>query len=420
MKKVLIITYYWPPSGGAGVQRWLKMSRYLPGFGISPVILTVHPDYATYPATDTSLLNEIPEGLEIHRTRAADYFRLLGRDKSGIPSAGFANEGSKGLLSLLARFVRGNLFIPDPRRGWNRFAFSKACRLIVENEITSFVTTGPPHSTHLIGLKLKRKFPSIRWTADLRDPWVDIFYNREFWPTALARLIDSRYESSVLESADNILAVGNELINLYSLKYPRIAEKFRLLRNGYDPSDFEGCKSSDPDIFTISYVGTISDAYKTDGLIMALKSLSSAGIRHILRFTGFISGNQRKKMESNLPGTIFEYTDYLSHREAISEMLRSSVLLLLVPYHKSSKLIITGKLFEYIATPKPILVVGPADGEAASIISELPNCKAAEYEDDKTITSFLIKAAKGELPARQYLAGNFTREEGAKTLSEII
>ena len=174
MQKVLIVTYYWPPGSGAGVQRWLKFSRYLPQYGWDPFILTVDPQYAAYPAIDNSMTSEVPENLNVHKTKANDFFRYYKKDKSRIPSSGFASDEEKGFKSLITRFIRGNFFIPDPRRGWNGYAFKKACEIIESQKINHVITTSPPHSTQLIGLKLKRKYPAIKWIADLRDPWVSV------------------------------------------------------------------------------------------------------------------------------------------------------------------------------------------------------------------------------------------------------
>src|SRR5674476_1533962 len=167
--KVLIITYYWPPSGGAGVQRWLKFSKYLPEFGWQPVIITVDPEYAAYPVTDYSLVTDLPETVKVYKTPSINYFSFYKKNKSNLPSAGFANNLDNTFKGKFLRFVRGNFFLPDPRRGWNRYAFNKACELIELEGIRHVITTSPPHSTQLIGLKLKKRFPSIMWTADLRD-----------------------------------------------------------------------------------------------------------------------------------------------------------------------------------------------------------------------------------------------------------
>ena len=147
MKKVLIVTYYWPPAGGAGVQRWLKFSKYLPQFGWEPVILTINPDSATFPSLDPSLQNEIPEGLKVFKTKSTDWFRLYSKDKTKVPSAGFAQNEDDSLRGKLFRFIRGNFFIPDPRRGWNRFAVKEALNIIRKENISIVITTSPPHSS---------------------------------------------------------------------------------------------------------------------------------------------------------------------------------------------------------------------------------------------------------------------------------
>ncbi len=238
MKKVLIITYYWPPGSGAGVQRWLKFSKYLPAYGWEPVILTIDPGYATYPALDNTLTDEVPPRLKVHKTKATDYFRLYSRDKKRIPSSGFAIDEGKGLFSWLSKFIRGNFFIPDPRKGWNRYAFMKACELIEKEEIRNVITTSPPHSTQLIGLKLKKKYPDIKWIADLRDPWTDIYYYDRFHPTALSRMVDLNYEKSVLKSTDAIITVGASLKELFASKIHGLREKIEVISNGYDAEDF--------------------------------------------------------------------------------------------------------------------------------------------------------------------------------------
>ena len=183
MNKALIITYYWPPSGGAGIQRWLKFAKYLPEFGWQPVILTVNEQHAVYPLTDNSLEKEVANNITVYRTAATNWFRFYSSNKAKVPSAGFASNLNNSIKGKISRFIRGNFFIPDPRRGWNKFAFAKACEIIEKENITTIITTSPPHSTQLIGLKLKKKFKELKWIADLRDPWTDIYYYDMFYPT---------------------------------------------------------------------------------------------------------------------------------------------------------------------------------------------------------------------------------------------
>jgi glycosyltransferase involved in cell wall biosynthesis len=416
MKRVLIITYYWPPGGGAGVQRWLKMARYLPEYGIEPVILTVQPEYATYPVTDLSLLHDIPPTLEVHRTKATDYFRMFSRDKSAVPSAGFAGQGKPSLMEKLARFVRGNFFIPDPRKGWNSFAYKKACELVK----SQYISTSPPHSTQLIGLKLKKKFPAINWIADLRDPWTDIYYYSEFYPTFPARLADRRYEKSVITRADTIISVGKRLSQLYSDRYPSTAEKFRVIPNGFDAADFAGLIPIVPERFTITYVGTLSQSYNIVALAEALALLHKSGKDFVLRFTGMVSDQQKRLLLEKLPTENLIFNAYCYHSEAVKEVLSASLLLLLIPEHKSSRVILTGKLFEYIATGKPVLSIGPVDGDAVDLVNTLSNGKAVDFNDSDGLTNFITAAMDGSLPAREYLPESFSRKSGAAALATIL
>ena len=193
MRRLLVITYYWPPAGGAGVQRWLKFSKYLPQSGWEPVILTVDPQFASYTVLDTTLAKDIPDQTKVYRTKATDWFRLYVNGKSKVPAAGFAVNMDNSLKGKISRFIRGNFFIPDPRRGWNKFAFRKACEIIETLKINHIITTSPPHSTQLIGLRLKKRFPEITWIADLRDAWTDIYYYRLFYPLKISSAIVADY-----------------------------------------------------------------------------------------------------------------------------------------------------------------------------------------------------------------------------------
>ena len=198
IKKVLIITYYWPPSGGAGVQRWLKFVKYLPEFNIHPYVLSVDPQYASFPVLDESLEKEVPESVQVFKTKSREPFSFYKKitGESEIPYAGFVNQGNPGLLNKIARVIRGNLFIPDARVGWNKFALKKAIEIIQKYEIDTLITTSPPHSTQLIGLKLKNK-TGVNWIADLRDPWTDIYYYKQMYHTIWAKKLDEKYEKKV-------------------------------------------------------------------------------------------------------------------------------------------------------------------------------------------------------------------------------
>jgi len=390
MQKVLIITYYWPPGSGAGVQRWLKFSKYLPSFGWEPLILTVDPGYATWPATDITLEKDIPAGTRIYKTAAKDYFRLYRKDKKNIPSAGFASGVSDGFRGRLQRFIRGNFFIPDPRRGWNRDAFNKARELIINEKIDHVITTSPPHSTQLIGLKLKKKFPGIKWIADLRDPWTDIYYYSMFYPTEISKAIDTNYEKMVLRSADKIITVGKSLKDLFSSKESSAAGKTFIITNGFDEDDFNSIQPESPDVFTVSYIGTLSDDYPVSGFISAFSQLISSGLKLKLRFAGLVSENMKNQIRPEIGNNDVDFLPYANHHEAIKYMTGSSALLLIIPDHKSNRTILTGKLFEYIAAGKPVICLGPADGDAAAIIKETSSGKVFNYDESAQIRDYLI------------------------------
>ncbi|MEZ5000760.1 MAG: glycosyltransferase family 4 protein [Bacteroidales bacterium] len=416
--KILIITYYWPPCGGAGVQRWLKFSKYLPENGWEPVILTVDPEYASFPAFDTSLLNEIAHGTRVEKTRAVNYFAINqgAKNKNQSVSGGFATGKTGGLPGIIARFVRGNFFIPDPRRGWNRYAIKKAIALISDLNIEYVITTSPPHSTQLIGLKLKKRFPSIKWIADFRDPWTDIYYYRMFLHSFLAKAIDARYEKIVLKKADLILTVGESLAKLFESKVGNIGEKVRVVYNGYDESDFEEIKSERSDgQFIITYVGTISDLYPIEGFLHAVNSLiKSSGTFIKVRFVGNISGRHLAKAIEALGKDHFEHVPYVEHTDSIQYMVNSNLLLLVIPDHPQNELIVTGKLFEYLRSGSPVMCLCSPGNEASGIIEQVGAGQSFNYNDTEGMMVYLNQVinhgSSYEVPSR------FSRKEITKQL----
>ena len=417
---VLIITYYWPPSGGAGVQRWLKFSKYLPEFGWDPVILTVDQAYAAYPVTDNSLTDDLPSTVKVYTTPATNYFNIYKKDKSRIPSAGFANNVDNTFKGKFFRFVRGNFFIPDPRRGWNKYAFKKACELIETAGIRHVITTSPPHSTQLIGLKIKKRYPAIKWIADLRDPWTDIYYYKQFYPTILSKAIDLKYEKRVLKKSDKIITVGASLKTLFSTKIPGLERKTEVITNGYDESDFKDVKVTSPSRFTITYVGTLSDIYPIEGLIPALKTLQAEDKDFILRFVGTVSEKTKKMLVNEIQDNHLDFLPYVAHSDAITFMQRSSILLLIIPLHQSNNSIITGKIFEYIASSVPILCLGPATGDAAQIIRSVSGGETFNYFDSDAIYDFVVHPINKQPQSGKDEKIIYSRKELTRQLSEIL
>ena len=383
--RLLVITYYWPPSGGAGVQRCLKFVKHLGSFGVEPTVITVDPAEATYPVRDESLLAEVPTGVRVIRTSTSEpfesYKKLTGR---AVPYGGFANEGKPGLLQKALRFVRGNLFIPDPRRGWNRHALAAVEQLLAAGEIFDAVlTSSPPHSTQLIGLALQKRH-GLRWLADLRDPWTDIYYYKDLHHTPLAAWLDARYERCVLTRADAVLVTSPETKRLFLAKLPDLpSAKFQVLPNGYDESDFRQPSQPPTDCLRITHTGTITELYHIGRWLEALAQCAAhhPDVPLRLRFVGQVSAELRGQIEHAGLLAATEFIDFVPHDESVKYLLEASALLMAIPDVPRNFGILPGKVFEYLAANKPILCIGPAGSDADNLLQECAAGQALPYED---------------------------------------
>jgi glycosyltransferase involved in cell wall biosynthesis len=420
LKKVLVITYYWPPAGGPGVQRWLKFAGYLPGFGYEPVILTVDPDKAEYPVRDATLLEEVRPGQRVYRTDVSGWYNLYKRITGArtAPYSGFVDDGNPSLKQRLSRFIRGNFFLPDARRGWNRHAFRAAARLVREEAIDTVITTGPPMSTHLVGQALQRAL-GVRWIADFRDPWTDIYYSDKMYPTPLARAIDRRLERGVLVHADRVITVSHYIRRQLLAKSPKIAPgKVRVISNGYDARDFrEDCPKEQP--FTIAYTGTLAADYTIDAFIAAARRLAD-GHPLRLRFTGKIDPLPARKLREL--GERVEMLPFVPHAGAIREMKRASLLLLVIPDMPGNEGNLTGKLFEYIGSGTPVLCIGPTGGDAAAILRACEAGQTFAYDDEEGIYDYLkaCHAAPPAPPRENRRALDYSRESLARVLAALL
>jgi glycosyltransferase involved in cell wall biosynthesis len=375
---------------------------------------------AAYPVTDFSLKEDLPSSVKVYSTPATNYFSIYKKDKSKIPSAGFANSVDNTLKGKILRFIRGNFFLPDPRKGWNKCAFKKACELIDTEEIKHIITTSPPHSTQLIGLKIKKKYPGIKWIADLRDPWTDIYYYKQFYPTFISKRIDLRMEKSVLKKADKIITVGASLKTLLSLKVEEIENKTEVIPNGFDEDDFNNLKTSMPALFTISYMGTLSDVYPIDRFLEALQVFKKRGNDFILRFIGTVSSKQKDIIQAKTSNSVVEFIPYVEHAAALKYMLESTILLLIIPDHQSNRSIITGKLFEYIAAGKPIICLGPDDGDAAGILRETGHGTTFSYKDSNGVLDYLLKLTSDNSIIEKIPLKVFSRRELTRKVVSLL
>ncbi len=420
VKKVLLITYYFPPSGGAGVQRWLKTINYLPKVGVETIVLTVDPAVASYPQIDDSLCNDVPSGIKIYRTHTREILSLYKKvsPKNEVPYGGFANEPNPNFIQKISRFIRGNFFLPDPRRGWNKYALAKAKEIIETEAIETIVTTSPPHSTQLIGLELKRLYPHLKWVADLRDPWTDIYYNEDLYPTRWAKKRNLRYERSVLLGADKIITVSEQCQRLFAEKTD-VTEKIAVVPNGYDTKDFINSTiinkkekiTPNSSLLTpnyiLSYVGVMAPQYD----LVPLKKLVQGRNDILLRFVGVVSEDIKLEIESW--GVQTEFISYVSHNKAIEYMQTSDALLLFIPNVPNNEGILTGKLFEYLAAGRKILLFGPKGGDAMRLINE---CEAGEcYSEYFSLDTFLNMPYKGNDNIKSY-----SREALAYKIATIL
>ncbi|UOG76755.1 glycosyltransferase family 4 protein [Hymenobacter tibetensis] len=392
--RLLVVTYYWPPSGGAGVQRSLKFVKHLPALGVEPTVLTVDPAQGAYPVLDHSLAAEIPAGVRVIRTSTSEpfgsYKKLTGRQQ--IPYGGFANESKTSFTQQLFKFVRGNLFIPDARRGWNAHVLQAVADLFAQGEeFDAVLTSSPPHSSQLIGLELKRRY-GLHWLADLRDPWTDIYYRAELNQTALARWLNARYERQVLEQADIVLTTSADTKRLFLGKSAKLKDsKFHVLPNGYDESDFRLPSSPSAEALLITHTGTISETYHIELLLGAvaecIRRHPEVPLR--LRFVGKVADGVRQQLTDNGLLEVTELLPFVPHDESVGYLLRSTVLLMAIPDVPHNFGILPGKVFEYLAANKPIICVGPTGSDADNLLQECGAGRAWPYDAYEAMLEYL-------------------------------
>ena len=429
MKKILFITYYWPPSGGAGVQRSIKFVKYLPEFGIEPVVLTVNEKYASYPLLDETLSKEIPHNIEIYKTKSVEALKLLSlfTNKKNIPHGGFANSNKEKPFQKVLRYVRGNFFIPDARIGWIRYAEKAAAEIINKEKIDTVFITSPPHSSQLIGLRLKSRF-KIRWIADLRDPWTDIYYYKDLLHSNRSAQKDANYEMEVLRNADEVITVSLPIENIFLKKLSNpSSSKFHIIPNGFDESDFQNNVKISDNIFQITYVGSIADSYKPEIFFEVMKRVVDEfdDVKFRLNFVGSIPASVNQLINLNRLDKITEFISYVSHEKAIMYMQESTALLLLIPDVVNNDGILTGKLFEYLASRRSVIGIGPVNGAASTILNECDAGKMFERNDPDGLYSYLKTLILQWKEKKEFKNTNlnhlqYSRKGLAKKLASII
>lgn len=426
-KKILIVTYYWPPAGGPGVQRWLKFAKYLPCSGWTPVIYT--PENPSYPLTDESLMKEVPEGIEIVRTHIWEPYQLaekLNKNNKKFKAGQFDVGKNQSWKSRLSIWVRGNFFIPDARVFWVKPSVTFLEKYLKENNISIIVTSGPPHSLHLIGLGLKKKLPNLKWVADFRDPWTEISYYKHLKLTRRSDQKHRRMESEVFKNADVTLATS------YT-----DAENFRknganavCITNGFDESDaaVKPAVQDRSSKFTLSYIGVLEQLRNPEVLWTVLDELvrthADFAEHFVLKFAGRVDDKIMETIKNS--GLKNHVTDlgYLSHDRAVEEMSGSTLLLITNFPNNSSRGIIPGKIFEYLATGNQIISFGPRDADVATILNETKAGKHFSYQDTGQITDFILERfdiwKSGILTENKGSIERFSRKNLTGELAEIL
>ena len=419
-KKVLIITYYWPPSGGSGVQRWLKFSKYLRDFNIEPVIYTV--DNPSYPINDTSLESEIPLGLEVLKQPIFEPNSLLsifGNNKKK-ESAGFLNPNPT-LLGRFFQYVRANYFIPDARKFWIKPSVKFLSNYLKNNEIEVVITTGPPNSMHIIGLALRDKF-KIKWISDFRDPWTEIDYFQQLPLTKKANKKHHQLEQEVLEKSDMVIVVGETM----KKKFLKHNHNIEVLTNGFD--SYENSLTIELDSnFSITHVGLMNADRNPTILWEVLYEISSENIdfKNNLRikFIGKIDDTVIQDIQVFNTNNIVRIP-YLDHDEVRKYQASSQVLLLSINHVPSAKGIITGKIFEYLQAKRPILGIGPEDGDAAAILKKTNAGNIVGFNNKVELKAAVLKLYKDfkeeKLFVRSINIEQFHRKNITRQLAQVI
>ena len=428
-KKILIISYYWPPAGGPGVQRWLKFVKYLPEFGWEPTVFI--PENPSYPIKDDTLEKDVSENLNIIKTKIWEPYQLaeiFGKDNKKFKAGQFDVGKNQSWKSKLSIFIRGNFFIPDARVFWVKPSIQNLEKYLKEHHYDVLVTTGPPHSLHLIGLGLKKKFPQLKWLADFRDPWTEISYYKHLKLTKLADRKHRKLEEQVFKNADITLATSYTDAKNFREKG---ANAF-CVTNGFDlevgsQKSEVGSKNSSTK-FTLSYIGVLEQLRNPEILWDLLNDLVQENEDFSndfqLKFVGRLDDKILEKIENSSLKRHLINLGYQTHDVALEHMKDSTLLLITNFPQESSKGIIPGKIFEYLATGKTILSFGPKEADVERILEDTKAGKHFGYEEKENLKNFILESYQkwkaGNLIPNSENIAQFSRRNLTKKLADIL
>ncbi|MDN3666888.1 glycosyl transferase family 1 [Algibacter miyuki] len=388
--KVLIISYYWPPAGGPGVQRWLKFVKYLPEFGVKPIVYI--PENPNYPLLDESLIAEVPKEVTVIKQPISEPYRLAGlfsKKSSKTISKGLIPEAKKqSFIEKSMLYIRGNFFIPDARKSWVKPSVTYLSEYISKENIETIITTGPPHSLHLIGLQLQQKI-GVKWIADFRDPWTTIGYHKQLKLTESSKQKHKTLEKEVLNKADDIIVTSS----VTKTEFEGITKKpITVITNGYDYEPLQAVTLDSK--FSIAHIGSLLSKRNPEVLWQVLSELVKENAEFEkdfeLNFIGAVSENVLQSIEISGLSKYMNNFGYVSHKASIRYQKSSQVLLLVEIDSEETKCIIPGKLFEYLVSNRPILALGPKGSDVETIIKETNTGNYFSYNDSKSLKSTIL------------------------------
>jgi len=423
-KKLLIITYYWPPAGGPGVQRWLKFVKYLPEFDIQPIVYV--PENPTYPIVDAHLETEVSDKAIILKNKIFEPYQLasfLSKNKTKKISSGIIpNQKKQSFLEKLMLWVRGNLFIPDARIFWVKPSVAYLEKYIRENEIDMIVTSGPPHSLHLIGLELKQKL-NLKWLADFRDPWTTIGYHKSLRLSNYAAKRHKQLEHQVLNSADTIIVTSKTTKS----EFQAITSKpIAVITNGFDVEKVE--KQTLDIKFSLAHIGSFLSERNPlilwESLVELLQEIPDFKSHLEIKLMGAVSQEVLETISQFGLNSYLNNLGYVSHAVAVEHQRKSQVLLLIEINSEDTKSIIPGKLFEYMVSERPIVAIGPKDSDFAEIITNTNTGVFFDYSEKarlkQTILDYYTQFLEGKLQSNGVGLQHYSRKNLTKQLVELI
>ena len=418
--KVLIVTYYWPPAGGSGVQRWLKFVKYLQVFGIEPTIYTVkNPNYII---EDSTLEIEVPENVKVIRQPIFEPNNILSSLKNkDKQSAGFLNP-NPSFFGKILQYIRANYFIPDARKYWVKPSVKYLKKYLPSNKINIVITTGPPHSMHLIGLQLKKEL-DVKWISDFRDPWTEIDYFHQLPLSKNSKRKHFLLEKEVLEKSDSVLVIGKTMKEKYSSN----SKNVHIITNGFDSDSNQEKNNLALDTkFTITHIGMMNADRNPKYLWEVLSDICKEDEEFKNNLEVKLIGKIAEEVKQDLNNLDIDVSiiDYLPHNEVKVYQQKAQLLLLSVNNVPSAKGIITGKIFEYLQAKRPILAIGPENGDLSEIINNTNAGVIVDFKNKERlkleVLNFYAKYKNESLHVKSKNIDKYHRKNLTKELSEVI